>query len=98
MQGLHGGAAQNYRIGQAIIAAAALLALAKFALPDFMIRPPEWLVWPFADWINWLFTFVKDDLGLIYATRAFASAIEWLLDVTTIGTATEQASQTILQP
>ena len=82
VQGLHGGAAQNYRIGQAIIAAAALLALAKFALPDFMIRPPEWLVWPFADWINWLFTFVKDDLGLIYATRAFASAIEWLLDVT----------------
>lgn len=82
VQGLHGGAARNYRIGQAIIAAAALIALAKFALPDFMIRPPDWLVWPFADWINWLFAFVKDDLGLIHVTRAFAAAVEWLLDVT----------------
>lgn len=82
VQEMHGGTARNFRIGQAIIAVAVLLAAAKFALPSILIRPPEWLVWPFADWINWLFTFVKDDLGLIYVTRAFASAVEWLLDVT----------------
>ena len=70
------------RQGQAIIAAAALLALCKFILPESLIRPPGWLVWPFADWINWLFVFIKDDLGFFYVTRAFASVVEWLLDVT----------------
>jgi len=40
------------------------------------------MVLPFADVLNWLFNFVKDDLGLIHVTRAFASGIEWLLDVT----------------
>ena len=50
-------------------------------LPGFLIRPPDILVWPFADWINWLFVFLKDDLGLIYVSRAFAAGVEWLLDV-----------------
>ena len=67
---------------QLLLALAIVLALGKFALPDVLIRPPEWLVWPFADWINWLFVFVKDDLGLIYVTRGIAAGVEWLLDVT----------------
>lgn len=61
---------------------AIFLAVAKLALPGWLIRPPAWLVWPFADWINWFFVFIKDDLGLIHVTRFFASWIEWLLDVT----------------
>ncbi|MEM9737279.1 MAG: ABC transporter permease subunit, partial [Pseudomonadota bacterium] len=39
-------------------------------------------VWPLAAWFNASFDFVKDDLGLIHVTRAFADAIQWLLDVT----------------
>ncbi len=70
------------RQGQLLLLTAALIALFKFALPDFLIRPPDWLVWPFADWINWLFVFIKDDLGFMHVTRAFAAGVEWLLDVT----------------
>ena len=70
------------RIGQALIGLALLLAIFKFALPAGLVRPPVWLVWPFADWINWTFEFIKDDLGLIHVSRAFAAAVQWLLDVT----------------
>ena len=70
------------RQGQFILLIALVLAAAKFWLPDFLVRPAEWMVFPFADWINWLFNFVKDDLGLIHVTRAFAAGIEWMLDVT----------------
>ncbi len=73
---------ERVRQGQIILLAAAVLAIGKFILPDFLIRPANWMVFPFADWINWLFVFVKDDLGFIHVTRAFASGIEWLLDVT----------------
>lgn len=67
--------------GWGLLLLAALLAVAKFILPDAFIRPPDWLIWPFADWINWTFNFVKDDLGLIHVTRAFAAAVQALLDV-----------------
>lgn len=70
------------RIGQALLGLALLFAVFKFALPAVLVRPPDWLVWPFADWINWTFEFVKDDLGLIHVSRAFAAAVQWLLDVT----------------
>ena len=69
-------------VGTGLLVLAVVLAAAKLALPGTLIRPPEWLVLPFADWINWLFVFVKDDLGLIYLTRAFAAGVEWLIDVT----------------
>lgn len=75
------GGMDQRRVGQAFMVAALLLAVLKFILPDILIRPPEWLVWPFADWINWTFVFVKDDLGFIHVTRTFAGAVEWLLDV-----------------
>ncbi|MEX0304541.1 MAG: ABC transporter permease [Leisingera sp.] len=70
------------RVGWAIFAAACLLALGNSVLPAGLERPPEWLVLPFADWINAIFAFLRDDLGLLYLTRAFADGVEWLLDVT----------------
>ena len=73
---------RSIRTAQLIMLAAAILAVSKFILPGGLVRPPEWLVWPFADWINWFFVFIKDDLGLIHVTRAFAAVVEWLLDVT----------------
>ena len=66
----------------ALFAAAVLLVLAKTVLPAGLIRPPDWLVLSFADWINAAFAFMRDDLGLIHVTRAFAVGVEWLLDVT----------------
>ena len=76
------GGGSGFSIGTGLVVLAVVLAAAKTALPDLLIRPPEWLIVPFADWINWLFVFVKDDLGLIYLTRAFAAGVEWLIDVT----------------
>ncbi len=70
------------RTAQYLLILAALLAATKFVLPDALVRPPEWLIWPFADWINAFFAFIRDDLGLIYVTRAFADGVEWLLDIT----------------
>lgn len=58
------------------------LALLKPWLPDVLVRLPEFFVIPFADGINALFLFIKDDLGLIHVTRAIAGVVEALLDVT----------------
>ncbi|MGB8813405.1 MAG: ABC transporter permease subunit, partial [Paracoccaceae bacterium] len=65
-----------------LLALALLLTLGKLLLPEAMIRPPEWLVQPFADWINAAFYFLQNDLGLMALTRAFSDVVEWLLDVT----------------
>jgi glycine betaine/proline transport system permease protein len=56
--------------------------IGKVFLPDGLIRPPEWLVQPFADWINAAFYFLQNDLGLMSLTRAFSDVVEWLLNVT----------------
>ncbi|WP_264214030.1 ABC transporter permease [Leisingera thetidis] len=70
------------RTGWVIFAAACLLAAGNSVLPSGLVRPPEWMILPFADWINTAFVFIRDDLGLLYLTRAFADGVEWLLDVT----------------
>jgi glycine betaine/proline transport system permease protein len=69
-------------IAPAILALAVGLALAKVLLPQGLIRPPDWLILPFADWINATFSFLQNDLGLMAVTRAFSDVVEWLLDVT----------------
>ena len=69
------------RVAQAILALAVVLAVAKNVLPAGLVRPPDWLVWPFADWINAAFSFAQNELGLMALTRAFARGVEWLLDV-----------------
>ncbi len=61
---------------------AAALVIARDVLPAGLMRPPEWLILPFAGWINAVFAFLRDDLGLMEVTRAFAAMLEWLLDVT----------------
>ena len=71
-------------IGFALIVLAVVLAVFKHNLPASLLRPADVLVMPFADWINALFNFVKDDLGFIHVTRAFAGGVEWMLDVTAI--------------
>ncbi len=56
--------------------------LARGVLPAGLIRLPDWMVIPFADWINAVFAFMRDEMGLMHVTRAFAAVVEWLLDVT----------------
>lgn len=51
-------------------------------LPEALFRVPEGLVPPFAIWLDAIFNFVKDDLGLLKLTRTLTEGLEWLLDVT----------------
>ncbi|MEM7125191.1 MAG: ABC transporter permease subunit [Chloroflexota bacterium] len=52
-------------------------------LPDYPLlsRPPQWLILPFAEWLNAFFNFLIEDLGLVAVTRAVADIIRYLLDV-----------------
>jgi glycine betaine/proline transport system permease protein len=70
------------RLARALLAAAVVLTLARFALPAGLVRPPEWMILPFADWINAAFAYAQNELGLMTLTRAFAGGVEWCLDVT----------------
>ena len=65
-----------------LLALAVGLILAKVILPAGLIRPPEWLVLPFADWINAVFYVLQNDLGLMALTRAFSDVVEFLLNIT----------------
>ena len=69
-------------IAKLLLALAVGLMLGKAFLPLGLIRPPEWLVQPFADWINAAFYFLQNDMGLMPVTRAFSDVVEWLLNVT----------------
>jgi len=69
-------------IGLALIVFAIALALLKPWLPEALVRLPEAMILPFADALNALFLFVKDDLGFLSVTRAVAGGVEWLLDIT----------------
>ena len=51
-------------------------------LPEILFRVPEGMVPPFANWLDAIFSFVKDDLKLIVVTRTITEGLEWLLDAT----------------
>ncbi len=70
------------RVWQGLLIAAVLLAAGQALLPPGLIRPPDWAVIPFADWINAAFSYAQNELGLMTVTRAFAAGVEWCLDVT----------------
>jgi len=75
-------ASQGPRAWQGLLVAAILLAVGQVFLPAGLVRPPDWLVIPFADWINTAFYYAQNELGLMEFTRAFAAGVEWCLDVT----------------
>lgn len=70
------------RIALAFLLAALVLVIFRPALPAGLIRLPEGLILPFADWINATFAFARDELGLMTVTRAFSDMVEACLDVT----------------
>lgn len=75
-------AVRGIGIATLLLVVALCLTVAKHLLPEGLIRPPEWLVQPFAVWINAVFYFLQNDLGLMAVTRAFSDVVEWLLNVT----------------
>ena len=58
-----------------------VLILARPFLPEFLIRIPEAAILPYDRWLDGLFNFIKDDLGLIHFTRGIASLLEVFLDI-----------------
>ena len=66
------------------VAAAVVLTLIQYAglLPAALHRLPETVIPPFATWLDAIFNFVKDDLGLLTLTRTLTHGLEWVLDVT----------------
>ena len=70
------------RTAQLLLVLAVALAAAKPILPEALVRLPEWAIMPWDVWLQWLFDFIKDDLGLIYLTRSVSAGLEWLLDAT----------------
>jgi glycine betaine/proline transport system permease protein len=67
-----------------IVGFAAVLTAIQYLglLPTALHRIPAELIPPFADWLDLVFNFIKDDLGLLTLTRAFTEGLEWVLDVT----------------
>ena len=77
--------ARAYSKGQIAIACAGtavfLTALHYVGLlPAWLNRVPEALVPNFAGWLDVIFNFVKDDLGLLAFTRFLTEGLQWLLD------------------
>jgi glycine betaine/proline transport system permease protein len=50
-------------------------------LPAWLHRLPEAIIPNFALWLDAIFNFVKDDLGLLKLTRFLTGGLEWMLDV-----------------
>ncbi|MEX3007754.1 ABC transporter permease [Hoeflea sp. TYP-13] len=72
----------NVRVATVLFAIAVVLAVAKPILPDLLIRLPDWMILPWAQWLQALFDFVREDLGLIYVTRTITAGLEFVLDAT----------------
>ncbi len=67
-----------------LVAIACVLTIFQYlgVLPEALHRLPESMVPPFAIWLDAIFNFVKDDLGLLALTRWLTGGLEWLLDTT----------------
>lgn len=50
-------------------------------LPAWIHRLPEAAIPNFAIWLDAIFNFVKDDMGLLKLTRFLTGGLEWVLDV-----------------
>ncbi|MGB7244075.1 MAG: ABC transporter permease subunit [Sulfitobacter sp.] len=72
----------NRQIAYGLLAAAVILTAVQYAgmLPDWLHRVPEAVVPNFAGWLDAIFNFVKDDMGLLVVTRTLTEGLEWLLD------------------
>ncbi|MFK7838338.1 MAG: ABC transporter permease [Sulfitobacter sp.] len=72
------------RLALVFVVVAVVLTLMRYTalLPDVLFRVPEAMVPPFAVWLDAIFNFVKDDLGLLTFTRILTEGLENVLDTT----------------
>ena len=65
-----------------ILAIALTITLLQYAalLPTWLHRIPEAMIPPFATWLDVIFNFVKEDLGLLKFTRFLTGGLEVVLD------------------
>ena len=52
-------------VARGLLALALALVVLKGVLPDWVMRLPEGMLLPFADWINAGFAFLRDEFGLM---------------------------------
>ncbi|MCE8546666.1 ABC transporter permease subunit [Ruegeria pomeroyi] len=71
-------------LGLAMIGLAVAMTLLHYVglLPAWLHRLPEAIIPPFATWLDAIFNFVKDDLGLLALTRLLTDGLEVVLDAT----------------
>lgn len=65
-----------------LFAGAVLLVLVRPALPEYLVRLPEALILPWDVWLQAIFDWIRDDLGLIHLTRLISDGLEKVLDAT----------------
>jgi len=64
----------------ALFGFAVLMILLRPWLPEALVRLPETMVLPWADWLDVGFSWLQNDLGLIHVTREIASWLGFLID------------------
>ena len=71
------------KIALLLCGAGLLLTLLHYGgfLPQGLVRLDEAYIPPFAIWLDALFNFIKDDLGLLALTRTLTNGLEFLLDI-----------------
>jgi glycine betaine/proline transport system permease protein len=71
------------QIALGFVGVAICLTLLQYAglLPAWLHRLPEAMIPNFAGWLDVIFNFVKDDMGLLVLTRTMTEGLEWMLDV-----------------
>jgi glycine betaine/proline transport system permease protein len=70
------------QVALCILAFAVLVTALQYLglLPEWLHRLPEDATPNFAGWLDAIFNYVKDDLGLLVFTRTLTEGLEWLLD------------------
>ena len=78
----HNGASglSGARIAQVLFGLAVVLTILRPWLPDGLVRPPEWWLLPWRDWIDAIFNYVTFELGFIEVTRFLSGGLEFVLD------------------
>ena len=78
----------NEKYGQSIIslllASALILTLMQWLgfLPEWLYRMPDFILPPLESFLDTVFNFIKDDIGLIFFTRFLTECLQYVLDIT----------------
>ncbi len=72
----------NGQIAIGFVGTAIIMTILQYLglLPGWLHRLPETIIPNFAGWLDTIFNFVKDDLGLLALTRFLTEGLQWLLD------------------